>query len=146
LRRQLNSFHCTPDTQTPFQRIIVARDSTVLINAPIPLLLDESNWRVALSSHPRKHLCGPSTIPASRCGVDEAARRVEATDRDRDSFIRENFHSDPTDPANYDLVLNVARLSIEDCVDFVEQGLKRLRARTAAKPTAGPAPAVCGVG
>ena len=84
----------------------------------------------------------------NRFGVtgEEAARRIATTDHDRDCFIRERFQRDPADLANYDLVLNVARLSIEDCSDLVELGLKRLRDRAAAKQAAAPVPAVCGVG
>src|SRR5262245_46869656 len=37
---------------------------------------------------------------------EEAARRVEETDRERDEFIREHFGVDAADPRNYDLVLN----------------------------------------
>jgi cytidylate kinase len=65
-----------------------------------------------------------------RFGVtrEEAAQRVQATDRDRNRFIRDNFHKDPADAAGFDLVLNVARFSVDDCVDLIEQGLSRRRA------------------
>jgi len=64
---------------------------------------------------------------------EEAARRVEATDRERNHFIRANFHKDPADAANYDLVLNVARFSVDECVGLIEQGLRDLRAHVAAE-------------
>jgi cytidylate kinase len=62
----------------------------------------------------------------------EAARRVEATDRARDRFVKEHFQMDPADPRNYDLVLNVARFSVEQCVALIVAALNCLRApRTA---------------
>jgi len=46
---------------------------------------------------------------------DTALRKVEKMQRDQTRFVKDHFHKDPTDPANYDLVLNVSRLSIDDC-------------------------------
>ena len=66
---------------------------------------------------------------SSGLGRAEAARRVESTDRDRANFIRDHFHKDPADPANYDLVLNTARFSIEDCAEQIEHALRRFQAR-----------------
>ncbi len=36
----------------------------------------------------------------------EAARRVRSLDRERTDFVRDHFLKDPTDPRNFDLVLN----------------------------------------
>jgi cytidylate kinase len=58
---------------------------------------------------------------------EEAARRVEATDRERNEFVREHFGMDATDPRNYDLVLNAARFPIEQCADLIIAALDRLR-------------------
>jgi cytidylate kinase len=59
----------------------------------------------------------------------EAARRVEEVDRERDRFVTEHFLSDPTDPANYDLVLNVARFQAGECADIIIAALQTLRGR-----------------
>ena len=40
---------------------------------------------------------------------EEAARWVERTDRDRTWFVREHFSKDPSDPGNYDLILNTGK-------------------------------------
>ena len=66
---------------------------------------------------------------------EEAARRVEATDRARERFVKEHFQVDPADPRNYDLVLNVARFSLEECVALIIAALNCLRApRTTGTP------------
>jgi cytidylate kinase len=59
---------------------------------------------------------------------EEAARQVDTTDRERDEFVREHFHMDPTDPRNYDLVLNVARFGKEECAGLIIAALDPLRA------------------
>jgi len=62
-------------------------------------------------------------------GREEAARRVATTDQDRTKFVRENLHKDPADPTLYDLVLNTARLSVEECAELIEQTLRCFQAR-----------------
>ena len=56
----------------------------------------------------------------------EAARLVEATDREHTAFIKDHFFKDPTDPHQYDLVLNVSRWSVMGCADLIVEGLGRL--------------------
>jgi cytidylate kinase len=70
-----------------------------------------------------------------RLGVThaESARRVEATDRERSRFIRDHFQKDPTDPRNYDLVLNTSRLTFAACAGLVIEALHHLEARAAEK-------------
>jgi cytidylate kinase len=60
---------------------------------------------------------------------EEAARHVEKTDRERIRFIKDHFQQDPTDPQNYDLVLNSSRFSVAECADVIVEALKRLQAR-----------------
>ena len=59
--------------------------------------------------------------------LKEATARVENTDRERNRFVMSHFQIDPTDPANYDLVLNAGRLSCADCAEIVIAALDRLR-------------------
>ena len=49
----------------------------------------------------------------------DASRRILKTESERKAFIKTYFHADICDPSNYDLVLNRARLSIEDTADAV---------------------------
>jgi len=65
---------------------------------------------------------------------DQAARLVETTDRLRVQFIKDYFHKDPTDPQNYDLVVNASRFSVEECAELILEALRRLQARQAASP------------
>jgi cytidylate kinase len=65
---------------------------------------------------------------------EQAASQVEATDRERRRFIEEHFHFDPSDPTNYDLVLNAARFSQAECAELVVAALGRLQARHASSP------------
>ena len=44
---------------------------------------------------------------------EEAKRRVLRTESDRRAFVRKYFHSDISDPANYDVVLNAGTLSVD---------------------------------
>ena len=71
---------------------------------------------------------------------EEAALRVQKKDRDRDHFIRATFHKAPDEATGYDLVLNVERFSVDECVDLIAQALERCRAQTTVpKSTAAPA-------
>jgi cytidylate kinase len=69
---------------------------------------------------------------------DEAARRVEATDRERDMFIKEHFKKDATDPRNYDVILNAARFAVEQCAELIIAALDRLRSASPSPSTSQP--------
>ena len=66
-------------------------------------------------------------------GREEAARKVEETDRERARFVRDHFQKDPTDPQNYDLILNSARWSVEECAGLILQALQQFQTRTAVR-------------
>ncbi len=82
----------------------------------------------------RVRLVGPGKdrIEALRrkTGVSEreAAHRVRALDRQRNDFIRDHFQKDPTDPRNFDLVLNATRLASRQCADLVVAAVRQLQA------------------
>jgi cytidylate kinase len=61
----------------------------------------------------------------------DAARRVNATDRERIDFVKAHFRKDLADPLNYDLVLNASRFSVAECAELVIDALNRLKARPA---------------
>jgi cytidylate kinase len=71
----------------------------------------------------------------------EAAAWVDTTEYDRVQFVKRYFKVDPADPHLYDLVLNVSRLSIEECAEVIIATLRRFEARThaAARASAGAA-------
>jgi cytidylate kinase len=59
----------------------------------------------------------------------EAVRYVEKTDRERDLFVRHNFHKDPADARLYDLVLSTSRFSVPETAEIIIEALRRLQAR-----------------
>jgi len=63
---------------------------------------------------------------------DQAERHVEEIERERIRFLRDHFLKDPSDPLNYDMVLNTSRYSVDECAGLIVQGLRRLQARATA--------------
>ena len=65
---------------------------------------------------------------------EEAARRVDDIERERNAFLKDHFHIDIRNPELYDLVLNSSRFSYSECADLIVDGLRRLEshARTQA--------------
>ncbi len=59
----------------------------------------------------------------------EAERHVQETERDRVRFVRDHFQKDPTDPANYDLMLNSSRWSVAECAELIIQAVHALQVR-----------------
>jgi cytidylate kinase len=56
---------------------------------------------------------------------EDAMRRVLKTESERRAFIRKYFHADIASSANYDLVINTGRLSIDAAVGAVIGALER---------------------
>jgi cytidylate kinase len=55
----------------------------------------------------------------------EAAKFIERTDRERMQFVRLHFLRDSTDPRQYDLFLNTAQFSADECADLVIAALQK---------------------
>jgi cytidylate kinase len=91
----------------------------------------------------RVRLVGPVedriAVMRERLGVgrDEAERRVAQTDRERGRFVWDHFHRDPSNPSNYDLILNTTRLGVEACADLIVKTLQRWRPESAPRQTPG---------
>lgn len=58
----------------------------------------------------------------------EAQKMILRKDSDRRSFSRKYFYADVTDPLNYDLVINTARLSIDAAVKTIVAALNQMNA------------------
>lgn len=58
----------------------------------------------------------------------DAQKMVLKNDSDRRSFSRKYFYTDITDPLNYDLVINTARMSIDAAVKSIIAALNQLNA------------------
>ncbi|MDP8222252.1 MAG: cytidylate kinase-like family protein [Candidatus Lernaella stagnicola] len=61
-----------------------------------------------------------------KMSIDNATKSVNKTDADRKAFIRKYFNEAIDDPANYDLVINTGRLTIEDGVEIAQAALGTL--------------------
>lgn len=51
--------------------------------------------------------------------IEKAKQRVIRRESKRRAFVRQSFNADISDPKNYDLTINTARMSIEDGVNAV---------------------------
>ena len=67
---------------------------------------------------------------------EEAARRVDRIDHEREAFVRDHFGRNPADPANFDIVLNSSRFSRAECAGLVIEALHRREAHAAQAPPA----------
>ncbi len=108
----------------------------VIVGRGAPFILPpESTLRVRLMAPV------PERIAALRknLGIAEraAACQIRNTDRERVHFVQDHFFKDPSDPRNYDLVLNVARLSVRQNAEMIVDWLRRFQACEAEKRTAG---------
>jgi cytidylate kinase len=70
-------------------------------------------------------------VIAGRLGLleREAATWIEKTERQRIGFVKRYFGRDATDPHDYDLVLNMSRVSVEEAAELVIQMLRRFEGR-----------------
>jgi len=63
----------------------------------------------------------------------EAARFIENTDRERSQIVRLHLQRDSAEPQNYDLCLNVAQFSVDECADLAVEAL-RLKSHAQVSP------------
>jgi cytidylate kinase len=59
-----------------------------------------------------------------RLTVEEAAERVRLRDNRRAEFITTHFHRQPTDPYQYDLLMNSSLLGEELCADLIAESAR----------------------
>lgn len=55
--------------------------------------------------------------------ADDAKKLMVSIDANRRAFIRRYFNADTQDPANYDLVLNTGKISVEKAVSIIQAAL-----------------------
>jgi len=61
----------------------------------------------------------------------EARHRIVTVEADRKAFLMEHFHSDLTDPTNFDLVVNTSVLGVEGACDAIRAAVGTLSLRAA---------------
>lgn len=98
----------------------------------VQILPAEATLRVRLVAPLEDRITGL----AQRLGIAraEAVRQVEATDRERIRFIKDHFLKDPTDPHQYDLVLNCSRWSVAEAADLIIEALYRQQRHVSRTP------------
>lgn len=103
--------------------VIVGRGATAIL----PSI---STLRVRLVA-PLEHRVA---VLQKRLGIDQRAARakVHEQDKQRSEFVRNNFHCDPEDPANYDLLLNSDTFSLDECAELIIEALQCRQRRHAA--------------
>lgn len=104
--------------------VIVGRGAAVVLPA-------ETTLKVRLGGPARQRI---ETI-RQRFGIprEEAENWVQKTDHERQRFVMDHFHKDPSDPQYYDLVLNSSRFSVAECADFIVKGLRHVQTRPLAR-------------
>jgi cytidylate kinase len=63
-------------------------------------------------------------------GHDAARRHIEKLEHARTAFVKEHFRKDPTNPANYDLIVNTGVFTVEEAADLILAALHCRQART----------------
>lgn len=99
--------------------IIVGRGAAFILPA-------ETTLRVRLVA-PKKERLATLSRNLGLAGK-EATRKLASIDRQRNDFVRSHFLADATDPASYDLLLNVARFSPPQVCDLIFEALHQQQA------------------
>ena len=96
--------------------VIVGRGASFILPA-------ETTLRVRLVASPTDR----AEVLARRLGVSaaEAVAWMEKTERQRAEFVKHTFHCDGADPHQFDAVLNMSRLTVEDAADTIVRMLER---------------------
>jgi cytidylate kinase len=101
------------------QCVIVGRGAAQILPANVTLrvrLVGPMQERV-------KAVCQKLCIPK-----DDAKKWIKKTDDERSCFVKDYFRRDASDPRQYDLVLNSARLGVTACAELIIETLHRLQA------------------
>jgi cytidylate kinase len=89
-----------------------------------------ANFILPLEKTFRIRIIAPSAFRAQKVAeqfdisLKEAERRILNTESNRRAFVRKYFHKEIADPIHYDLVINTAKMGLEEAVDGVWHILK----------------------
>jgi cytidylate kinase len=67
-----------------------------------------------------------NVVRAYKVPAEKARKRVIARESRRTAFVRKSYNADISDPENYDLTINTARMPIETAVEVVVAAIKNL--------------------
>ncbi len=115
----------SPHTNTQYLRALMRVVQTIAQHGNAIIVGRGANYILA----PHQRLAVRLVCPLDECvrryaereHIDEetARRKIVEMDAVRAEFVRHNFKRDVTDPADYDLVLNVATFDLEALADLV---------------------------
>jgi cytidylate kinase len=100
--------------------VVVGRGAAFILPA-------ETTLRVSLVAPFRDRVATVSrqrNIPAR-----EAAHLVRTIDRERIDFLKDHFMKNPNDASNFEIVLNMSRLTVVECAELIVETLRRLQSR-----------------
>ncbi|HKB42299.1 MAG TPA: cytidylate kinase-like family protein [Gemmataceae bacterium] len=100
--------------------VIVGRGASFILPA-------ETTLRVRLVASPEDR----AKVVAARLGVSvkEATSWMEKTERQRIEFVKRTFKIDGTDSHQFDMVLNMSRLTVEEAAEAIVRMLERFERR-----------------
>ncbi len=58
---------------------------------------------------------------------EDAVRQVQRRDRERNRFVKVYFHRDPTDPLQYDLLVNTSRFEDDEAAELIIRALQPIQ-------------------
>lgn len=70
-----------------------------------------------------------------RLPIEEAAERVRLSDERRREFVANNFHRDPNEVHDYDMILNSSLLGEDVCAELIVQAARARMAQLAVSPS-----------
>jgi cytidylate kinase len=118
-----------------FQALAAAGRCVIVGRGAAQALPAATTLRVRLVAPQEYRIC--ATQAKRGLSAADAERWIHKTDRERTRFVTEYFMKDPTDPRQYDLVLNAARLPAAGCAAVIVEALHRLQAGVPAVVSAG---------
>jgi cytidylate kinase len=116
----VNQHHLWPDEYLQHLLKVV---STIGRHGNAVLVGRGANFILPLEKALRIRVIAPSDFRAQKVAEEfdiplkEAERRILNTESDRRAFVRKYFHKEIADPIHYDLVINTAKMRLEEAVE-----------------------------
>ena len=111
--------------QSQIIRQLVMSESCVIIGKCADYVLRSYPKVISIYIEAPREACLKSIMNKMGVDADEAAKMIEKTDKYRADYY--NYYTQGgiwTNPVNYDMTLNSARVGRENCVDVIEQYIK----------------------
>ncbi len=97
----------------------------IFIGRGVDLILPHQvGLRVRLSAN--REFCARAYSKDRNLSIEAATREIDAIERDRARYIKQNFHVSPCEAERFDLVINLERFTIDEATEIVE-GILRSR-------------------